>query len=501
MKALDLVVTGTEYTLVCDPAAYPQDKALSLAIDDIVYNSALARENTVFFCLVGFRTDGHRYAAQAYEKGCRVFVCEHTLPLPTDAVQLIVDNARLALAEMSANFFDHPERRLKIIGVTGTKGKSSVCEMLRHIFTADGHPTATIGTIGIRLGDCITPTENSTPESYVLYRTFAEMLQSGVEYVAMEVSSQAMYLDRVHGIDFAAAVMTNLYEDHIGTSEHPSFEHYKACKRQLMSRTRCVFLNADDAYADEFAACSLGEIHRYGLDRPAETTADNIENHRSGSSFGIAFDCYCAGESAHVRLPVPGRFSVYNALAAIAVAQHFGIAVSKAAEALSTVRVPGRFEVVPTGLLGVTCIIDYAHNGKSLTSALSAIREFAPRRIVCVFGSVGGRTKNRRRELAEAAGTLADLCIVTSDNPNFESPSAIVDDIASYIPAEKCCRIPDRREAIHHALQIAQSGDFLLFAGKGHEQYQLINGQKLPFSERDEILAAAHARLAGNSTV
>lgn len=499
MKALISVVTGTEYSLVCDPAIYSQ--ALSLDIEDIIYNSAKARKNTAFFCIVGFRTDGHNYAAQAYEKGCRVFVVQRALALPGDAVQLVVKDTRLALAEMSANFFDHPERRLKIIGVTGTKGKSSVCEMLNHIFTAAGHGFGIIGTIGIQFGGRTIPTDNSTPESYVLYRTFDEMLRSGVEYVAMEVSSQAMYLDRVHGIEFAAVVVTNLYEDHIGASEHPNFEHYKACKLRLMSRTSHVFLNADDAHAADFAARVCGETRTYALDRPADATAEHIEKYKNGNTFGIAFDCRLGGESAHITLPIPGRFSVYNSLAALSVARFFGLGLSPAAGALKTVHVKGRFEVVPTALGDVTCIIDYAHNGKSLTSALTALREYDPARLVCVFGSVGGRTKNRRRELAEAAASLADLCIVTSDNPNFEPPMDIINDIAGFIPAEKCLCVPDRAQAVRCALEKAQSGDFILFAGKGHEEYQLVDGRKLPFSERDEICAAAQELARAGASV
>ena len=491
MKTLLYIIEQTKYSLSYNRDVYGQTDVLALPVEDIVYNSTEARPNTVFFCIVGSKADGHNFAEQAYEKGVKIFVCERVLPLPDDAVQVVVENSRISLAKMSANFFGHPEKKLKIIGVTGTKGKSSVCEMISHIFSSVNRQIATIGTIGIKIAGKTEPTENSTPESYILYKNFAKMVELGIEYVAMEVSSQAVYMGRIHGIEFDAAIVTNLYEDHIGPSEHPNFEHYKSCKKELLCHAKYAFINADDAYSDEFAESAVCEVRKYGIEKDAEVCAQNIENFKAGNIFGISFDCVYYGKTTGITLPVPGKFSVYNALAAICVCRYFGVSVFDAAHALETVSIKGRFEIVPTSLSDVTCIIDYAHNGKSLMHVLSTIREYEPSRVICVFGSVGGRTKHRRREMALAAGELADICIITSDNPDNEPISEIIDEIAEDIPPEKCIKIPDRAEAIYRALEMAGSGDFILFAGKGHEEYQLVNGKKLFFSEKETIRASA----------
>lgn len=480
MKNLSSLIEKTEYTLYGDTAY------LAFPVEDLCYNSAEARANTVFFCLVGAHADGHDFAAQACEKGARVFVCQRILPLPSDVLQIIVPNSRVALAEMSASFFSHPEKKLKLIGITGTKGKSSVCEMISHIFTQAGKKIASIGTIGIKIGDYTEETQNSTPESYILYKNFAKMTSLGVEYAVMEVSSQAVMQHRVHGLHFAAAVFTNLSRDHIGAGEHPNFEHYKACKKELFRHADIAFINADDIFAWEFSRACACPVQTYGIEERANVQAKNIVPFRENGVFGVSFSCLSDG-SVPFKLPIPGDFSVYNALAAVSVCHRFGISLSACASALVTVRVRGRFETVQTARQGITYIIDYAHNEKSLSSALAALRAYEPNRIICVFGSVGGRTKHRRREMALAAGELADICIVTSDNPNFEPPEEIIAEIAAYIAPEKCVCITDRAEAIRHALEIAENGDFLLFAGKGHEEYQLINGKKLPFSERELI--------------
>ncbi|MBQ8403168.1 MAG: UDP-N-acetylmuramoyl-L-alanyl-D-glutamate--2,6-diaminopimelate ligase [Clostridia bacterium] len=479
MKILRSLLKETPYSL------FGNEGLLSCEIYDLCYNSAEARANTVFFCLVGAHADGHDFAAQAYEKGARVFVCERALTLPSDVLQIIVPNSRIALAEISANFFSHPEKLLKLIAITGTKGKSSVCEMISHVFTLAGKKIASIGTIGIKIGDYTEETQNSTPESYVLYKNFEKMVSLGVEYAVMEVSSQAVMQHRVHGLHFAAAVFTNLSRDHIGAGEHPNFEHYKACKKEVFRHADIAFINADDVFAWEFSRACACPVQTYGIEEKANMQAKNVVPFRENGVFGVSFSC--RGSSVPFKLPIPGIFSAYNALAAVSVCHRFGISLSACAFALGTVRVRGRFETVKTARQDITCIIDYAHNKKSLSSALAALREYAPNRIICVFGSVGGRTKHRRREMALAAGELADICIVTSDNPNFEPPEEIISDIAEHIPPEKCVCISDRAEAVRHALKIAESGDFLLFAGKGHEEYQLVNGKKLPFSEQELI--------------
>ena len=471
-------------------------------IADIVYDSRKARADVIFVCIVGAVADGHKYAASAYEKGARVFVCERPLDLPSDALVYRVDNTRRALASLSAAFFDHPERKLRVVGVTGTKGKSTICEMIRHILCKNGIAAASIGTVGVRIGDVMTPTGNTTPESYELFRIFAEMVEKGVCYAVIEVSSQGVKLDRIYGIPFFAAVMTNLSEDHIGGAEHPDFDDYKACKKALFSRCAHAVFNADDPYFDEFWESAPCPKETYSIEGEADLCASGILSTATEKGFGSSFIIKRGETKSDAFVPFPGPFSVSNALAAVSVAMLAGVSLENAAEALPDVRVHGRFETVRTNLSGVTFVIDYAHNGESLSAALTALRKYRPKRLVCLIGSVGGRTELRRRELGIAASAHADFTILTSDNPDREPPMNIISDIEKYMGDAAYVSIPDRREAIEYAVTHAEEGDTVLLAGKGHEAYQLINGKKEPFCERDILLAAAEAlALADTSNI
>ena len=495
MKKLSAVIEETSYSLFFNRDFYTEEAILNMNIEDLSYNSKKARGGVIFFCLVGAKADGHSFAHEAYRAGVKIFVCERVLSLGDDAVQIVVPNSRIALAEMSASFFGHPEKKLKIIGVTGTKGKSSVCEMIYHIFTSCGKKAALIGTIGIKTPKEFIPTENSTPESYILYKSLNKMYECGTEFVAMEVSSQAIYQDRIHGIFFDASIMTNLSEDHIGPYEHPNFEHYKNCKKELFRKTKYAFLNIDDTYFKEFSNYASCNILTYGINENADIVARDIMPFKAGNIFGISFECSAFGKNTSVTLPVPGMFSVYNALSAIAVCRYFGISIFDSSHALENVRIKGRFETVNTPLENITCVIDYAHNKDSLRRVLETIKEYSPSRLVCVFGSVGGRTKQRRKDMELVANALADYCIITSDNPDNESPGDIIDDIAQYISPEKYIKIEDRADAIKYAIETAKDGDFILFCGKGHEEYQLINGKKIYFSEKEIITKEAYARV------
>ncbi len=463
----------------------------NLPITDIVYNSKKAAEGVIFVCLVGAVTDGHRYAADAYLRGARVFVCEKDLVLPEDAILLKVENTRRALALLSAEFFNHPEKKLTVIGVTGTKGKSTIAEMLRHILTENGIPAASIGTVGVRIGDTLTPTANTTPESYELFRLFSDIEKMGIRHVVIEVSSQGIKLDRVFGIPFHIAVMTNLSEDHIGEAEHPTFEDYKECKKQLFQRTANAVFNADDRYFDDFYMAATAPSFTYSIREKADYTAKAISPIMTENGFATSFVLETEKDKTEVILPFPGEFSVSNALASIATADLLGICHENAANTLSTATAKGRFERIHTPLSGVSFVIDYAHNGESLSSALRALRAYEPNRLICLFGSVGGRTEIRRRELGIAAAEYADFSILTSDNPDWENPLDILSDIEKHMNGAPHIVIPDRKEAIEYAVSIAAEGDIVLFAGKGHENYQLIEGKKIPFSEKDCILRAA----------
>ena len=484
LKNLLLSIGVSDEEIIC-----PQ-----MPISDIVYDSRKAKAGVIFVCIVGAVADGHKYAQSAYDKGARVFVCEKPLSLPSDALVFLVDNTRRALASLAACHFDHPEKKLRVIGVTGTKGKSTICEMIRHILCKNGIPAASIGTVGVRIGDTVTPTGNTTPESYELFRIFAEMVEKGVCYAVIEVSSQGIKLDRVFGIPFFAAVMTNLSEDHIGGAEHPDFEDYKACKKALFSRCEHALFNADDPYFEEFWESAPCEKKAYSISEEADIFAKSILSTATEKGFGSSFILKHNGAKTDAFVPFPGEFSVSNALAAVGVAMLADVSAESAVDALSDVRVAGRFEIVPTAL-GATFVIDYAHNGESLTAALNALRKYRPRRLICLFGSVGGRTEIRRRELGTSASAYADFSILTSDNPDREPPLDIIADIERYMQNAPYAVIPDRKEAIEYAVSIAEEGDIVLLAGKGHETYQLVGGKKEPFCER-EILVAAAEKLA-----
>lgn len=465
-------------------------------IHKIEYNSRKAGEGMLFVCLPGVRFDGHSFAAQVYENGCRAFLCEHRLEaLPADAVQIITDNTRRDLAALAKVFYDNAADKLKIIGITGTKGKTTTAILIANILNGSGTPCAYIGSNGVVIGDKRYETVNTTPESLELHRYFKQMTEEGITHVVMEVSSQALTRYRVKGLSFEAVIFTNLSPDHISTEEHASFEEYRDAKRTLFTdyRSNYVIYNADDEYSGYMTAAASGEKISYAIESDADFTADGITPFRSATALGIDFMCAHEGEIVPIRLRTPGDFSVYNGLCAIATASVMGISMEKCASVLKTTSISGRFEIVDA-LDGVTFLLDYAHNGLSLTNALHFLREYDPKRLICVFGAIGGRAQNRREELAAASSALADYSIITSDNPNYEDPEEIIRDVMQYFDKSKPHEvIVDRTEAVKRAVRMAKEGDIVLFAGKGHETYQLIKGEKVPFSEREIIINEAAA--------
>ncbi len=491
-------------------------------ITSLVWDSRKAEPGCLFFCLSGALADGHAFARAAYDRGCRIFVAEHPISLPQDALCIIRPNTRIALAEVSAAFYGYPARSMTLIGITGTKGKTSVAHFIGGILTRCGIPTAVIGTTGLTYGTYHRSTANTTPESAVLQQMFAEAAAHGITHVVMEVSSQAYKLHRVHGLEFDAAIFTNLSPDHIGPQEHADFTEYRECKAQLFAHTRCAILNADDPFSPAMAASCHGEILTYGIApgcRPSDEgtlltevligtdgypltsdspvclppptfPASDIQRIRQNGYPGVAFQ----SGGTHFTLRMPGAFAVSNGLAAITLCRHLGLHDPEISEALADISVPGRFEPLPAPP-NCAFFLDYAHNGLSLRSTLSVLRAYHPDRLVCLIGSVGGRSQMRRSELGSIAGALADFCIFTADNPDFEDPAAICEEMANAAGDCPHICIPDRREAIFYAVEHARPGDIVLFAGKGHETYQLIRGVKEPFSERD-ILNEALSALA-----
>ena len=355
--------------------------------------------------------------------------------------------------------------------------------------TEAGLPCAYIGSNGVDIAGVHEATANTTPESLELHRLFRKMLDANVHHVVLEVSSQALRHNRVDGIPFEVVAFTNLSEDHIGPGEHPDFEDYKNAKHRLFVdyQAREMIYNADDDTSEFMRTGFGGHQTSYGIERAADYHGTALAQFRSETALGIDFLCEHGGSSTAVRVLSPGEFSASDALCAIALCGAFGVSPAQAAQTLAHTPVQGRFEVVE-GLPGRTFIVDYSHNGLALTSALKTLRAYNPHKLLCVFGSVGGRTQVRRRELAEAAGAFADYSIITSDNPDFEPPEDVIKEIASHMPegAPYTC-ITDRRDAIRTAIGMAEDGDIILFAGKGHEDYQLIEGKKVHFVEREII--------------
>lgn len=491
---LSRILADIEYTSSSEPSLMG-----GTDISDIVYDSRRAAYGTMFVCLVGAVSDGHDYAESAYEKGCRVFMVQRELTLPSDALQIVTADTRTGLALASAAFFEYPSRSLMVIGITGTKGKTTTASLIADILNAGGINTAYIGTTGIVINGERTPTKNTTPESYELHKAFRKMVESGVACVTMEVSSQAMYMRRVAGISFHIGVFTNLSPDHIGGVEHPTFEHYMECKAELFRQCRYGIFNSDDAHYTDMVRSARSVNTTYGIDSASahDVTACDIKILKRGNILGTGFTCRTVLGEAQYELRMPGDFNVYNALAAISVAQRMQIPAEIVRRALEAATVRGRFELVEA-LPSTVTIVDYAHNEVSMRATLETIRRYQPKRLVVLFGSVGGRTKLRRGELGEAAASLSDFCIITSDNPDREPPEEIIADIEKAVAASSCqyVSIVDRREAVRYAIDNARDGDCILFAGKGHEDYQLINGEYTHYDEREEILAAASVRLA-----
>lgn len=451
-------------------------------------------DGCMFFCMPGAKLDGHSFAQIVYENGCRVFVVEHLVDLPDDAVQVVVPASRAALAALSAEFYGNPAEQLTLIGISGTKGKTTTSILIKEILCANGIECAYIGSNGISYQNKQFETVNTTPESRELHRHFRGMVDAGVTHVVMEVSSQSLCTHRVDGLHFDTVIYTNLGRDHISEGEHATFEEYRDAKRRLYHDfgAKHIVYNADDDHAAYMIdGVTDAELLSYAIRKDADFRGSDLRSYRDETSLGIDFDVLHDGLRTSVRLRTPGAFSIYNGLAAIATCACYGVTVRRSADTLRKTSITGRFEIVDA-LPGITFIIDYAHNGLSLTDALSVLRTYDPKRLICVFGTVGGRTQERRKELAEASSALADFSVITSDNPNFEDPDAIIEEILEHFDKNApYTTITDREEAVRFAVRIAEEGDIVLFAGKGHETYQLIEGKKVPFSERALIVDEA----------
>ena len=464
-------------------------------ITDIAYDSRKCDDGILFVCLVGAVTDGHKYIQSAYDKGSRVFLCEREVELPDDAMVIITENTRSALAKISCNFFSNPSRDISVIGITGTKGKTTTAHIVKFLLEAGGIKTGIIGTVGSFYDDVVIPTVNTTPESYELQKTLRIMADGGCKAVVMEVSSLGLKHHRVEGTEFYCGAFTNLFPDHIGTNEHETFEEYAYWKTQLFPMCQKAIVNIDDSFSKNVVDNCKGEVITYGWDNSADYVLENCEKVKLGNILGVAFHTKVKGEDKKFTVALPGEINAHNALIALAIGDIFGVSDEDSAEGLGQVFVKGRCEILKN-TEDITVIIDYAHNGVSLKSIIDTARAYEHNRVISLFGSVGGRTECRREELGTVSGKMSDFTVITSDDPNFEDPRSICEEIASYCEGEYVI-IPDRGQAINYAVKMAQSGDILILAGKGHEEYMKINGENVPFNEREEVIKAFKEKKEG----
>lgn len=457
---------------------------LDIEVSDLVYDSRKLKKGAAFFCLVGVNADGHDFIDEAINKGASVLIVQKEISVNSDITVIVVEDTRIALSFVSAAYFGYPAEKMKLIGITGTKGKTTTAFMIRGILEGAGHKTGLIGTIGVTIGEEYIETKNTTPESYDIQNFLGKMAESGCEYAVMEVSSQALMVGRTAGLIFDYGIFTNISPDHIGEHEHKNFEDYLYCKSLLFRQCKYGIFNLDDIHAADIMKGASCTINTFGFNENADLRLNDLGYLMEPGLLGIEFQTEGMVEDKF-GVGTPGRFSAYNAMAAIVLAHLLSIESQFVKKALHNISVKGRVESVKISDK-FTLMIDYAHNAVSMESLLTTIREYHPKRIVSLFGCGGNRSKLRRYEMGEISGQLADLSILTADNSRDEEVLDIIADIIIGISKTdgKYVIIPDRKEAIKYCIQNAKEGDIILLLGKGHEDYQEIKGERFPFDER-----------------
>lgn len=459
------------------------DGQTNIEINKIEYNSTKVERNDIFVAISGYKEDGRNYIENAIKNGAVAIVYQDEIEKTEGITYIKVEDSRIALAVMSATYFGNPARKLKIIGVTGTKGKTTTAYMIRDIMLASGKKIGMIGTVCNTYGNVKEESIRTTPESLDIQALLARMVEADMEYVVMEVSSHALDLNRVYGIRFIVGVFTNLSEDHLDF--HQTMDNYLNAKAKLFTMSDFAIVNGDDIYAPRLLKMIDIKKATYGLDNSVDLTATDI---RVNPSY-VEFKMYVNKILETIKINIPGRFTVYNALAAIGVCSLFGAQMDAICAALGALRVPGRNEVVELNK-SFTVIIDYAHTPSSLEAILSSAKKYTKGRIICVFGCGGNRDKEKRAMMGEIAGRLADFTVITTDNPRDEKPLEIISDIESGIKQTRGLykSIENRRQAIKFAMRIAWKSDVVIIAGKGHETYQEVeNGKKLYFDDKEIV--------------
>ena len=470
------IFEGIEYKLIKGNA--------DIEISDIVYDSRKVKDNVLFVAIIGSEVDGHDYVKDAIKNGAKAVLISKNIEIKEDVTVIKVKDTRKILSKLAIHFFKYPQSKLKTIAITGTKGKTTTSFMIKRILEEAGYKCGLIGTTGIYIGDKIYPAKNTTPESYETIKYMDEMVKKKMDYMVMEVSSQALKYDRVNDIIFDIGVFTNLSQDHIGPNEHTSMEDYVSSKAKLFNQCNHGIFNIDDKYFYDMVQGGDASINTYGYDDKADLKISNIKLLREKKFIGIEITTDGVIKDKF-KISSPGKFSSYNAMAAIMTCYMLGIDTKYMKKALSDFHVKGRVESVHVSD-DFTLLIDYAHNGVSTESILSTIREYDPGRIVTIFGCGGNRSKDRRYEMGEMAGKYSDYCIITEDNNRYEEFDDIAKDILVGMHKTKCeyTIIPDRKDAIKYAIENGQKGDIIMLIGKGHEDYKEIKGKRYPFDER-----------------
>lgn len=460
---------------------------IDVDVSDICYDSRKVKDGSLFVALIGASSDGHDYIEMAINNGASVIVVEKDVEVDSDVTVIKVSNTRRILSRLAINYYGNPSSELVMIGITGTKGKTTTASMIKNILEEDGKSVGLIGTLGVIFNDKYYGTVNTTPESLDIQKYLREMALDGVKYAIMEVSSQALKVGRVDGMKFDYGVFTNLTQDHIGEDEHPNMEDYIYSKSMLFNMCEVGVFNIDDSHYNDMVERCTCNINTFGHNNDANLVIDNVVLLRNKNFLGIEVST-SGNINDKFLINTPGEFSAYNGVCAILVTHLMGCSIDSIKKALAKVAVKGRMEIVPVSD-SYSVIIDYAHNGISIKSVLETMRAYNPKRIVSLFGCGGNRSKDRRYDMGEISGNLADFTIVTEDNSRFEDVEDIMKDIEVGLSKTngKYIKIADRTEAIRYALDNAMDGDIILLLGKGHETYQDREGIRVHYDEREVI--------------
>ena len=462
--------------------------SLDVEISDVKDDSRKVEQDDMYIAKIGSSSDGHKYIPDVIKKGAKVIVVEKDIDIKEDVTVIKVKSSREAMAEISAAYFNYPAKELTVIGITGTAGKTSTSTILKRMIEADGKKAGLIGTIGAFIGKRKITLHNTTPENYEIQKLFREMCEEDCKYAIMEVSSQGLKMHRVDGFTFDYGVFTNISNEHIGPNEHASFEEYMYCKSLLFQKCNIGIINADDKNYENILKDHTCKVIRFGMNEDnLDMKASNIKFIMNDKFLGMGFDV--TGKiNDSFEVSIPGRFSVYNSLCAITIANEIGISKKAMKKVLTSVSVKGRMELAVSNDK-YKLIIDYAHNEDEMTNLMETIMEYKPKRIVCIFGGGGNRARDRRYDMGEISGKYAGLTILTEDNPRFEDMESINNDIITGLNRSngKYIIIDDRQEAIEYAMKNAQEGDIILLIGKGHEQYQEIKGVQYFWDEREAV--------------